>query len=160
MFVRESKYDELKYKYEEVVEKYDIVVKRYSNMKGIVTNLREEQNVDLKVEVHKIRELLDKYEFIHDSLYMVHDASNCLQIPVDLGNRLITTETIKSFQNIVTDGMENMNVIDKQRFYGEIKGLFRKYIKSERDLRDWQLCFKDITKIPELKLKKKGDDKK
>ena len=156
MIVSKRKYDELVKKYKNLEQANDELIERHDKY------VKEKQDIKLQ-EFEKLKELLDGYEFLSNVLssgnYWLTSLNISSSIDADeiriKGGKLYVQDRVKSFDEIMKGLLENINAITKKELYNEIKGIIVKYIKDEKDLRDWQLCFSDTTIMRKQKLKKK-----
>lgn len=127
-------------------------------LKKEIEDLKKERNEKGYCDLEKIRELLDKYEtfqqYMEGHIMMLSDGVS-LNFETTAGGRFLTTDSIRTFTEILKDLIDKMNVEEQKNFYEEIKDIVPKYLKNERDVRDWKLCFKDIIKLDKTKLKRK-----
>jgi len=131
-------------------------------LKKEIEDLKNERNEKGYYDLEKIRELLDKYETFQQYIeghLMITSSAISFNFPADAGGRIITTESIRTFTEILKDLIDKMNVEEQKKLYEDIKDIVPKYLKLERDVRDWKLCFKEIIRLNKTTLKKKKEVK-
>lgn len=164
MIVRKSKYEKLYCDNEKLkLDHKEIECDRLSLMRELDSSRRQvEELTRCKLnEYDKIRELLNVFEDIESTrLYATctdgGDWGVCLSS--DMQGRLITTEHIMSFRELLGVLMDKLNKEQKMELYNLVMPLVLKYETSEMQLRDWSRCMKDIVKLRKTKLKRKAEE--
>jgi len=118
---------------------------------------------NLEDHIIKIKELLKGYEStekILDNRIWSYDValsdefSNDCYLKTDTG-RLLTSEYIPTFTEFFRDFINIIPFEKRPDFYREVKPIMRKYITSEKDLFNLEMCMKNKETIYKPKLKKR-----
>ena len=108
--------------------------------------------------MNKISELLKGYESIDKYKLFEMNFVDCSYAHFNNQGYLMTTEQIPTFEEFFKKFIDTLPFDKRPDFYNEIKPIIRKYITSERELFNLDICMKDKISIYKPKLKK--SDKK